>query len=62
MHKKNYPTHDLELAAVAFAFKIWRHYQYILHVYGFMDQKIHQYVFSQKELKLRQKRLLEFLK
>ena len=25
-HEKNYPTHDLELAAVIFALKIWRHY------------------------------------
>ncbi|KAG8492331.1 hypothetical protein CXB51_009857 [Gossypium anomalum] len=25
-HKKNYPTHDLELAAIVFALKIWRHY------------------------------------
>ena len=25
-HKVNYPTHDLELAAVVHALKIWRHY------------------------------------
>ena len=25
-HEKNYPTHDLELAAIVFALKIWRHY------------------------------------
>ena len=27
-HEENYPTHDLELAAVVFALKIWRHYLY----------------------------------
>jgi len=27
-HKKNYPTHDLKLAAVVFTLKIWRHYLY----------------------------------
>ena len=27
-HKQNYPTHDLELAAIVFALKIWRHYLY----------------------------------
>ena len=26
-HEKNYPTHDLELAAVVHALKIWRHYE-----------------------------------
>ena len=28
LHEKNYPTHDLELATVIFALKIWRHYLY----------------------------------
>jgi len=28
VHEKNYPTHDLELAAIVFALKIWRHYLY----------------------------------
>ena len=32
-HEENYPTHDLELAAVVFALKIWRHYLYAVH-YG----------------------------
>ena len=38
-HKKNYPTYDLELAAVVFALKIWRHYLYGVHVDVFTDQK-----------------------
>ena len=62
MHEKNYPTHDLELAAVVFALKIWRHYLYGVHVDVFTDHKSLQYVFTQKELNLRQRRWLEFLK
>ena len=62
VHKKNYPTHDLELAAVVFALKIWRHYLYGVHVDVFTDHKSLQYVFTQKELNLRQRRWLEFLK
>ena len=39
LHKGNYPTHDLELAAVLFALKIWRHYLYGVHVDVFTDHK-----------------------
>ena len=39
MHEKNYLTHDLELAAVVFALKIWRHYLYGVHVDMFTDHK-----------------------
>ena len=31
VHEKNYPTHDLELVAVVFPLKIWRHYLYGVH-------------------------------
>ncbi|KAH0709204.1 hypothetical protein KY284_010631 [Solanum tuberosum] len=62
VHEKNYPTHHLELAAVVFALKIWRHYIYGVHVNVFTDHKSLQYVFSQKELNLRQRRWLELLK
>ncbi|WMV45982.1 hypothetical protein MTR67_039367 [Solanum verrucosum] len=62
VHEKNYPTHDLKLAAVVFALKIWRHYLYGVHVDVFTDHKSLQYVFIQKELNLRQRRWLEFLK
>ena len=61
-HEKNYPTHDLELAAVVFALKIWRHYLYGVHVDVFTDHKSLQYVFTQRELNLRQRRWLELLK
>ncbi|WMV58247.1 hypothetical protein MTR67_051632 [Solanum verrucosum] len=60
VHEKNYPTHDLELAAVVFALKIWHHYLYDVHVDVFTDHSSLQYVFSQKELNLRQMRDLEF--
>ncbi|WMV36629.1 hypothetical protein MTR67_030014, partial [Solanum verrucosum] len=62
VHEKNYPTHDLELAVVVFALKIWRHYLYGVHVDVFTDHKSLQYVSTQKELNLRQRRWLELLK
>ncbi|KAH0654401.1 hypothetical protein KY289_032079 [Solanum tuberosum] len=61
-HEKNYPTHDLKLAAVSFALKIWRHYLYGFHVDVFTDHKSLKYGFSQKDLNLRQRRWLELLK
>ena len=62
VHERNYPTHDLELEPVVFALKIWRHYLYGVHVDMYSDQKSLQYVFTQKELNLRQRRWLELLK
>ncbi|WMV13624.1 hypothetical protein MTR67_007009 [Solanum verrucosum] len=62
IHDKNYPTHDLELAAVVFSLKIWRHYLYGVYVDVFTDHKSLQYVFTQKDLNLRQRRWLELLK
>ena len=53
-HEKNYPTHDLELAVVVFALKIWRHYLYGVHVDVYTDHNSLQYVFTQKDLNLRQ--------
>ena len=61
-HEKNYPTHDLELAVVMFALKIWRHYLYGVPCRIFTDHKSLQYIFSQKELNLRQRRWLELIK
>ena len=61
-HKKNYLTHDLKLAVVVFAFKIWRHYLYKVHVDVFTDNKSLKYVFTKKELDLRQIGWLELLK
>jgi len=52
-HEKNYPTHDLKLAAVVFALKIWRHYLYGAQFQVFSDHKSLKYLFDQKELNMR---------
>ena len=61
-HEENYPTHDLELATVVFALKIWRYYLYGVPCRIFTDHKSLQYIFTQKELNLRQRRWLELIK
>ena len=61
-YERNYPTHDLELAAVVFALKIWRHYLYGEHCEIYTDHKSLKYFFTQKELNMRQRRWLELLK
>ncbi|KAL4016608.1 hypothetical protein IC575_024260 [Cucumis melo] len=61
-HEQNYPTHDLELAAVVFALKIWRHYLYGERIQIFTDHKSLKYFFTQKELNMRQRRWLELVK
>ncbi|KAL0556835.1 hypothetical protein IC582_005352 [Cucumis melo] len=61
-HEQNYPTHDLELAAVVFALKIWRHYLYGEKIQIFTDHKRLKYFFTQKELNMRQQRWLELVK
>ena len=55
-HEQNYPTHDLELAAIVFALRIWRHYLYRVPCRIFTDHKSLQYLFTQKELNMRQRR------
>ena len=62
VHERNYPTHDLELAAVVFALKQWRHYLYGVKCEIYTDHRILQYVFTQKDLNLRQRRWMELLK
>jgi hypothetical protein len=61
-HEKNYPTHDLELATVVHALKIWRHYMIGNKCKIFTDHKSLKYIFTQKELNLRQRRWLELIK
>ena len=61
-HEVNYPTHDLELAAVVFALKIWRHYLYGERCRIFTDHKSLKYLLTQRELNLRQRRWLELIK
>ena len=61
-HEANYPTHDLELAVVVHALKIWRHYLLgnVCHIYT--DHKSLKYIFTQPELNMRQRRWLEWIK
>ena len=61
-YERNYPTHDLELAAVVFALKIWRHFLFGETCEIFTDHKSLKYLFSQKELNMRQRRWIELLK
>ncbi|KAJ4973107.1 hypothetical protein NE237_006281 [Protea cynaroides] len=62
VHEKNYPTHDLELAAVVHAVKIWRDYLYGEKFQIKSDHKSLTCLFNQKELNMRQRRWLELLK
>ena len=61
-HEMNYSTHDLELAAVVFALRIWRHHLYRIKFEVFSDHKSLKYLFDQKELNMRQWKWKEFLK
>ena len=62
MHERNYPTHDLELAEVVFALKIWRHFIYGVRFNVFSDYKSLKYFFDRKELNMMQMRWIDFLK
>ncbi|GKB08242.1 putative reverse transcriptase domain-containing protein, partial [Tanacetum coccineum] len=61
VHEKNYTTHDLELRAVVFFLKIWRHYLYGTKYVVFTDHQSLQHILDQKELNMRQRRWLELL-
>jgi hypothetical protein len=61
-HELNYPTHDLELAAVVHALKIWRHYIMGTKCQVYTDHKSLKYIFTQKDLNLRQHCWLELIK
>ena len=61
-HERNYPTHDLELAAIVFALKIWRHCLFGEKCHVFSDHKSLKYLMTQRDLNLRQRRWLELLK
>ncbi|KAL6220015.1 hypothetical protein ACLB2K_007773 [Fragaria x ananassa] len=60
-HEVNCLTHDLELAAVVFTLKLWRHYLYGPKCQIFTDHKSLRYVFTQRELNMRQRRWMEFI-
>ncbi|KAD4385578.1 hypothetical protein E3N88_25747 [Mikania micrantha] len=61
VHEKNYTTHDLELGAVIFALKIWRHYLYGTKCIIYTDHKSLQHILDQKMLNMRQRRWVELL-
>ncbi|WVZ70780.1 hypothetical protein U9M48_019420 [Paspalum notatum var. saurae] len=61
-HEKNYLTHDLELAAVVHALKIWRHYLFGQKCDIYTNHKSLKYIFTQTELNMRQRRWLELIK
>ena len=52
-HEENYPTHDLELASMVHALKIWRHYLIRNHCNIYTDHKSLKYIFTQSDLNLR---------
>ena len=61
-HEKNYPTHDLELGAIVFALKIWRHYHYGKKCFIYINHKSLKYLPSQRELNLRQRKWMKLIK
>jgi hypothetical protein len=61
-HEVNYSTHDLELAAMVNALKIWRHYLMGKRCELYTDHKSFKYIFTQSNLNLRQRRWLELIK
>jgi hypothetical protein len=61
-HEVNYPTYDLELAAIIRALKIWRHYLMEKRCELYTDHKSLKYIFTQLDLSLRQRRYLELIK
>ena len=60
-HEQNHPTRDMELVAVVFALNIWRHYLYgeEFEVYSYHTSL--KYIFTQRDLNMRQRRWMEFL-
>ncbi|WVZ75931.1 hypothetical protein U9M48_023947 [Paspalum notatum var. saurae] len=61
-HEANYPTHDLELAAIVQALKILRHYLLGNTCNIYTDHKSLKYIFTQPEINMRQRRWLELIK
>jgi hypothetical protein len=62
LHEQNYPTHDLELAAVIHALKIWRHHLMGAKCHIYTDHKSLKYIFTQADLNMRQRCWLELIK
>jgi hypothetical protein len=57
-HEQNYRTHDLELAAIVHALKIWRHYLMGARCNIYTDHMSLKYIFTQADLNMRQRKWL----
>ena len=60
-HEQNYPTHDMDLVAIVFGLKIWCHYLYSEQFEVFSDHKSPKYIVTQRDLNMRNRRLMEYL-
>ena len=60
-HERSYPTHDMELAAIILALKVWCYYLYGEQFEVFSDHKIPKYIFTQRDLNMRQRRWMKYL-
>ena len=60
-HEQNYPTQDMELVTIVFALKIWHHYLYGEEFEVYSDHKSLKYIFTQRDLNMRQRRWMDFL-
>ena len=60
-HEQNYPIHDMELATIVFSLKIWHHYLYCEQLEVFSDHKSLKYIFTQRDLNMKQPRWMEYL-
>ncbi|GKB43923.1 putative reverse transcriptase domain-containing protein, partial [Tanacetum coccineum] len=60
-NEENYMTHDLELGAMVFALRLWRHFLYGIKCIVYTEHKSLQYILDQKELNMRQRRWIELL-
>ena len=60
-HEQNYPTHDMELTALVFAWKIWCHNLYGEQFEVFSNHKSLKYIFTQRDLNMRQRRWMKYL-
>ena len=60
-HERSYSTHDMELVAIVFALKILSHYLYGEQFEVFLDHKSLKYIFTQRDLNMRQRRWMKYL-
>ena len=60
-HEQNYPTRNMELATIVFSLKIWLHYLYGEQFEVYSDHKSLKFIFTQRDLNMRQHRWMEFL-